>query len=80
MAIVAVLKTGAAYVPIDPVVPAARMEFLLDDAALIAAVTTGGLASGCRGMAWGSSMSTIPLSTAIRVRRCGCRPPMRSLT
>ena len=50
VAILAVLKTGAAYVPIDPVVPAARMEFLLGDAAPIAAITTAELAErldGC---------------------------------
>ena len=40
VAIWAVLKTGAAYVPIDPAVPAARMQFVLDDAAPVAAVTT----------------------------------------
>jgi amino acid adenylation domain-containing protein/non-ribosomal peptide synthase protein (TIGR01720 family) len=50
VAIVAVLKTGAAYVPIDPTVPAARMQFVLADAAPVAAVTTSGLADrldGC---------------------------------
>ncbi|MBS2079822.1 AMP-binding protein, partial [Mycobacterium tuberculosis] len=31
VAVMAVLKTGAAYVPIDPSVPAARMQFVLGD-------------------------------------------------
>ena len=50
MAILAVLKTGAAYLPIDPALPAARIGFMVDDAAPIAAVTTAGLAElldGC---------------------------------
>ena len=50
VAILAVLKTGAAYLPIDPALPPARIEFMLDDAAPIAAITTAGLADrldGC---------------------------------
>ncbi len=50
VAILAVLKTGAAYLPIDPALPAARIEFMLADAAPIAAITTAGLAErldGC---------------------------------
>ena len=49
-AILAVLKTGAAYLPIDPALPAARMQFMVADAAPIAAITTTGLRSrldGC---------------------------------
>ena len=40
VAVLAVLKTGAAYLPIDPGLPAARIEFMLADAAPIAVVTT----------------------------------------
>ncbi|MGA9677504.1 MAG: amino acid adenylation domain-containing protein, partial [Mycobacterium sp.] len=50
VALLAVLKTGAAYVPIDPVLPAARMQFMVADAAPMAAITTTGLAErldGC---------------------------------
>ena len=50
VAILAVLKTGAAYLPIDPGLPAARIGFMLADAAPIAAITTTGLADrldGC---------------------------------
>ena len=40
----AVLKTGAAYLAIDPALPDARIGFMLADAAPIAVITTAGLA------------------------------------
>ncbi|MBO0675927.1 amino acid adenylation domain-containing protein [Mycolicibacterium sp. S2-37] len=43
-AMVAVVKTGATYVPIDPAVPAARRDFVLTDAAPTAVITTAELA------------------------------------
>ena len=49
VAILAVLKTGAAYLAIDPIHPDARIEYLLVDAAPIAAITTAGLADRLRG-------------------------------
>ena len=43
LSILAVLKSGAAYLPIDPAVPAARMRFMVADAVPVAAITTAGL-------------------------------------
>ena len=43
VAILAVLKTGAAYLPLDPALPTARMRFIVEDAAPMAVITTAGL-------------------------------------
>ncbi|MCV7151896.1 amino acid adenylation domain-containing protein, partial [Mycolicibacterium pyrenivorans] len=50
VAILAVLKTGAAYLPIDPAHPQARIEFMVADSRPVAAIATAGLADrldGC---------------------------------
>ncbi len=49
IAMLAVLKTGAAYLAIDPALPDERIEFMVSDAAPIAAVTTTGLRSRLAG-------------------------------
>ncbi|OBB23887.1 hypothetical protein A5792_31400 [Mycolicibacterium peregrinum] len=51
VAILAILKSGAAYLPIDPSVPDARIEFMLADARPVAAVTSEGLAERIRACA-----------------------------
>lgn len=49
VAIMAVLKTGAAYLPIDPALSASRIEFMIVDAEPMAAVTTAELSERLRG-------------------------------
>ncbi|MFC8142797.1 amino acid adenylation domain-containing protein [Streptomyces paradoxus] len=46
VAILAVLMTGAAYVPLDPEYPADRLAFTLADSAPVLLVTTGDVAPG----------------------------------
>ncbi|MFF9091399.1 amino acid adenylation domain-containing protein, partial [Streptomyces sp. NPDC014991] len=46
VALLAVLKTGAAYLPLDPGHPAERLRLLLDDARAAYGLTTAALAAG----------------------------------
>jgi amino acid adenylation domain-containing protein len=43
IALLAVLKAGGAYVPLDPALPAARLAFMIDDAALMLVVSESSL-------------------------------------
>ncbi|MBX9640352.1 MAG: amino acid adenylation domain-containing protein, partial [Mycobacteriaceae bacterium] len=61
VAILAVLKTGASYLPIDPTLPAARIEFMLTDAAPVAAITTTDLAQRISGF----DLHTIDVADAV---------------
>ena len=76
----AVLKTGAAYLAIDPALPAARIEFMVADAAPIAAITTTGLADRLDGCELRSSISTTPLLTPNPAQHYRRRAPMISPT
>lgn len=51
VAMLAVLKTGAAYLPIDPALPDVRVEFMIGDAAPAAAITTADLTDRLAGYA-----------------------------
>ncbi|MGW4101576.1 amino acid adenylation domain-containing protein, partial [Mycobacterium sp. NPDC004974] len=49
VAILGVLKSGAAYLPVDPVVPDGRVEFMLGDAKPVVVLTSAELAERVRG-------------------------------
>ena len=65
ISILAVLKNGAAYLPIDPAHPDERIAFMLGDAAPIAAITTADLRVAPRG----------GRPAGHRRRRSRCQPP-----
>nr|WP_309246856.1 amino acid adenylation domain-containing protein [Streptomyces somaliensis] len=46
VAVLAVLKTGAGYLPLDPALPPRRLEYILSDARPVSTVTGSGLAEG----------------------------------
>jgi non-ribosomal peptide synthetase component F len=74
VAILAVLKTGAAYLPIDPMAPAARMQFMVSDAAPIAVITTTALADQLDG----SDLTVIDINDAAVATQPGTALPAPS--
>ena len=80
VAMLAVLKAGAAYLAIDPGLPAARIGFMLDDAAPIVAITSPGCARGWTAMTWWSSISTTRASPPNPTPHYRRRPPATSPT
>ena len=50
VALLAVLKTGAAYLPVDPGYPVGRISSMLADAGPVAVVTAGGMGRGLDGL------------------------------
>ena len=64
VAMLAVLKSGAAYVPVDPGYPADRMAFMLADARAAIVLTTSGLAGSL------PAAAAVPLDPG-RPRACG---------
>ena len=81
VAMLAVLKTGAAYLPIDPALPAARIGFMIADAAPIAAITTAGLADrldGCDLLV--IDVDDPRIDSLSEHGACRRRPPMTSPT
>jgi non-ribosomal peptide synthetase component F len=78
VALLAILKAGGCYVPLDPAYPAERLKFMLDDTACAAVVTTSDLAGSlppghglrCRNS---PGPAASPMSCTRRVRPAGRR-------
>jgi len=73
----AVLLSGAAYLPLDPTWPAARLRTILDDAQAPLVISRGSLAK----LAAGNGTHTIDLDTAAgAIERCDCLATPAAIT
>ena len=71
VAVLAILKAGGVYLPLDPAYPAARLEFMLRDAAAALVVTDAGLAAMLPGdvpllVLGGELPAGVPVPVALR--------------
>ncbi|MGW7689423.1 non-ribosomal peptide synthase/polyketide synthase [Streptomyces asiaticus] len=71
VAVLGVLKSGAAYVPIDPAYPADRIAYMIDDARPILTVTPDVLADSERCHAADPDVALSPLDTAYVIYTSG---------
>ncbi|MER8158414.1 amino acid adenylation domain-containing protein [Streptomyces sp. NPDC094472] len=71
VAVLGVLKSGAAYVPIDPAYPADRIAYMVDDARPILTVTPDVLAESQRYQAGDPDVALSPLDTAYVIYTSG---------
>ncbi|RKX29896.1 MAG: hypothetical protein DRP71_15840, partial [Verrucomicrobia bacterium] len=71
MAILAVLKAGGAYLPLDPEFPDERLSLLIDESGAACLVTCGGWAATGRGLG-------LPCFEATRAGRVLTHPPVSS--
>ncbi len=76
----AALKTGAAYLAIDPALPDTRIEFMLDDAAPIVAITTAALRERLHIRDLLVIDIDDPAVTPSPAPHCRCQAPMTSRT
>ncbi|MEW6476446.1 MAG: amino acid adenylation domain-containing protein [Actinomycetota bacterium] len=74
-ALVAVMKSGAAYLPLDLDYPADRLRFMLDDAAPVAVITTTALAATVGSGSGAAGPDTVLLDDGATVARLAGLPP-----
>ena len=67
VAMLAVLKAGAAYLPIESALPDARIGFMLTDAAPVAAITTLGAVSLPGAVSFISSIAPIAIAMGVPI-------------